>query len=165
MVWWKWHWYVWPSLDPCIIIESSVLYRDIAVTCQAPDMAKKIVCKQCSLQNLSFGQLYLVCSRGIRYRRCSGSSRLCDIDDMLCHVSMSALQHNYVARPVDTKFILAFRYNWGCTLWWYSIGHVNEYPTMYYFGIPRGTQSMIMYKILTEYFWKFEWKIALWEFW
>ena len=30
-------------------------------------------------------------------------------------------------------------------------GHVIEYPTMHYFGIPRHTQSLI----LTEYFWKF----------
>mgnify|MGYP001800823562 CR=1 FL=1 len=39
----------------------------------------------------------------------------------------------------------------------------NEYPTKHYFGIPRHTQSMIDYKILTEYCWKFQWKIALWE--
>ena len=32
------------------------------------------------------------------------------------------------------------------------IGHVYEYPIMHYFGIPRHTQSMIAYKILTEYF-------------
>ena len=32
------------------------------------------------------------------------------------------------------------------------IGHVNEYPTMHYFGNPRHTQSMIGYMILTEYF-------------
>ena len=38
-----------------------------------------------------------------------------------------------------------------------SIGHVNKYPTMHYFGIPRLTQSMIAYKILTEYFWNL-WK-------
>ena len=44
-----------------------------------------------------------------------------------------------------------------------SIGHVNEYPTMHYFGIPRHCQSMIAYKILTEYFWKLQRKIALWE--
>ena len=31
------------------------------------------------------------------------------------------------------------------------IGHVNEYPTMHYFGIPRHTPSMIAYKSLTEY--------------
>ena len=37
-----------------------------------------------------------------------------------------------------------------------SIGHVNEYPTMHYFGVPRHTQSMIAYKILTEYFWEFQ---------
>ena len=36
------------------------------------------------------------------------------------------------------------------------IGHVNEYPTMHYFGIPGHTQSMIAYKILTECFWKFQ---------
>ena len=35
-----------------------------------------------------------------------------------------------------------------------TIGHVNEYPTMHYFGNPRHTQSMIAYKILTEFFWK-----------
>ena len=35
------------------------------------------------------------------------------------------------------------------------MGHVNEYPTMHYFGIPGHTQSMIAYKILTEYLWKF----------
>ena len=34
---------------------------------------------------------------------------------------------------------------------------------MHYFGIPRHIQSMIAYKILTEYFWKFQWKIALSE--
>ena len=31
-----------------------------------------------------------------------------------------------------------------------SIGNVNEYPTMHYFGIPRHTQSMMAYMILTE---------------
>ena len=36
------------------------------------------------------------------------------------------------------------------------IGHVNEYPTMHYFGNPRHTKSMIAYIILTEYFWKFQ---------
>ena len=36
------------------------------------------------------------------------------------------------------------------------IGHVNEYPTMHYFGIPRHTHSMTAYKISTEYFWKFQ---------
>ena len=36
------------------------------------------------------------------------------------------------------------------------VGHVNEYPTMHYFGNPRHTQSMIAYMILTEYFWKFQ---------
>ena len=46
----------------------------------------------------------------------------------------------------------------------HRIGHVNEYLTMHYFGIPRHTQSMIAYMILTEYFRKFQWKIALWEF-
>ena len=34
-----------------------------------------------------------------------------------------------------------------------TLGHVNEYPTMHNFGIPRDTQSMVAYKILTEYFW------------
>ena len=31
------------------------------------------------------------------------------------------------------------------------IRHVYEYPTMYYVGKPRHTQSMIAYMILTEY--------------
>ena len=31
------------------------------------------------------------------------------------------------------------------------IEHVNEYPTIHYFRNPRHTQSMIAYKILTEY--------------
>ena len=34
--------------------------------------------------------------------------------------------------------------------------HVNEYPTMHYYEIPGHTQSMIAYKILTKYFWKFQ---------
>ena len=29
--------------------------------------------------------------------------------------------------------------------------HVNDYPTMHYFGIPRHTQSMIAYKTLTSF--------------
>ena len=44
-----------------------------------------------------------------------------------------------------------------------QIGHVEEYPTMQYLGIPRHTQSMIGYKILTNYFWNFQSKIALSE--
>ena len=32
------------------------------------------------------------------------------------------------------------------------LGHVNEYPRVHDFGIPRHTQSMIAYMILTEYF-------------
>ena len=44
-----------------------------------------------------------------------------------------------------------------------STGHINEYPTMHYFGVPRHTQSTIAYKILTEYFWEFQLIIALWE--
>ena len=36
------------------------------------------------------------------------------------------------------------------------IEHVNEYPIMLYFGIPRDAQSMIAYKILTECFWNFQ---------
>ena len=43
------------------------------------------------------------------------------------------------------------------------VGHVNEFPTMHYFGNPGHSHSMIAYKILTEYFWKFQRKIALWE--
>ena len=42
-------------------------------------------------------------------------------------------------------------------------GRINEYPSMHCFGIPRQTQSTISYRILTEYFWKFQWKITLWE--
>ena len=44
-----------------------------------------------------------------------------------------------------------------------SIGHVNEYPIVHHFGFPRHTQSMIAYRILTEYFWELQWKVALWE--
>ena len=44
-----------------------------------------------------------------------------------------------------------------------GIGHVNDYPLMHYFGIPGYTQSIIAYKILNEYFWNFQLKIALWE--
>ena len=32
-----------------------------------------------------------------------------------------------------------------------QIGHVNEYPIMHHFGIPR------------QYFWKCKWKTAMWE--
>ena len=39
------------------------------------------------------------------------------------------------------------------------IGHVNEYPTMHHFGIPRHSQSMIAYKISGNS----SEKIALWE--
>ena len=35
---------------------------------------------------------------------------------------------------------------------------------MHYFGIPRHTQSVIAYNILSEYSWKFQRKIALLEF-
>ena len=45
----------------------------------------------------------------------------------------------------------------------FSKGHVTEYSTMHYFGIPRHTKTMIAYKILTEYFWKIKIKIALCE--
>ena len=37
-----------------------------------------------------------------------------------------------------------------------ATGRVNEYPKMHYHGIPRNTQSIIAYKILIEYFWKFQ---------
>ena len=42
------------------------------------------------------------------------------------------------------------------------IGHVSEYPSIHYFGIPRHTHPMKTSKILTEYFWKFQWKYAWW---
>ena len=45
------------------------------------------------------------------------------------------------------------------------IWHVNEYPTIHYFGTPRHTQSMIAYIILTKYLLKFQWKVVLWECW
>ena len=41
------------------------------------------------------------------------------------------------------------------------IGHVNEYPTMQYYGNPRHIESIVAYMSLTEYFWKFQWKVAL----
>ena len=45
-----------------------------------------------------------------------------------------------------------------------SIRHVNEYPTMHEFKIPKYTRSKIAYKVLTEYLWKFQCKITVWEF-
>ena len=45
----------------------------------------------------------------------------------------------------------------------YGIGHVREYPMMHCFGIPRTTQLMIQYIILTECFREFQYNIALWE--
>ena len=41
------------------------------------------------------------------------------------------------------------------------IGYVNEYPIMHYIGTRRHTQSMIAYMILTKYFWKSQWELAL----
>ena len=46
---------------------------------------------------------------------------------------------------------------------WRRPGHVNDYPRKQNIGIPGHTESLIAYKALTEYFWKFQWKIALWE--
>ena len=43
------------------------------------------------------------------------------------------------------------------------LGRANDHPTMLYFGNPRHTLSMIAYLILTEYFWKSQRKVALWE--
>ena len=64
----------------------------------------------------------------------------CDtMDTMLHHV----VTNSFHVGPIPSESILL------------PIGHVNEYPTMHYFGIPRHTQSMIANKILTEYFWKF----------
>ena len=34
---------------------------------------------------------------------------------------------------------------------------------MHNFGIPTHIQSMIAYVIMAEYFWKLQWKIALWD--
>ena len=45
-----------------------------------------------------------------------------------------------------------------------TIGHGNEYPIMHRFGFPRHTQSMLAQKTVTEYFSRFRWKIALWEY-
>ena len=36
------------------------------------------------------------------------------------------------------------------------LGHVNEYPTMHYFGNPGHNQSNDTYMILTEYFWRLQ---------
>ena len=41
----------------------------------------------------------------------------------------------------------------------YQIRHVIEYPTMYYFGDPRHTQSLTAFMIFTEYSWEFQWKL------
>ena len=43
-----------------------------------------------------------------------------------------------------------------------GIGHANEYPKCIISQFPH-TQSMMAYKILNEYIWKSQWKIALWE--
>ena len=43
------------------------------------------------------------------------------------------------------------------------MGHVKEYPKMHHLGIPIHTQSMTAYMILTELFWEFHSKVALWE--
>ena len=40
-----------------------------------------------------------------------------------------------------------------------SIGHINEYPT----NDALFRNFLTHCEILTEYFWKFQWKIALWE--
>ena len=55
-------------------------------------------------------------------------------------------------------FHLSGWYLFGCTHrpMVVPIGHVNEYPTMHCFGNPRHTQSMIVYMIWTEYFWRFQ---------
>ena len=42
-------------------------------------------------------------------------------------------------------------------------GMLLSIPQCIKYGIPYHTQSMIAYKILTKYFWKFQWEIALWE--
>ena len=43
------------------------------------------------------------------------------------------------------------------------IWYAKNYPKTHDYGIPRQTQSMKAYKILTEYFWEFEFNVALWE--
>ena len=45
------------------------------------------------------------------------------------------------------------------------IEHVKKYPMIHCVGIPMTTKSMIqyMYIILTEYFWEFQRKNALWD--
>ena len=43
------------------------------------------------------------------------------------------------------------------------MGHVKEYPTMHHFGIPRHTQLMIAYMILSELVQEFQSVIAIWE--
>ena len=44
-----------------------------------------------------------------------------------------------------------------------SVGLYKQYPTMHYFGNPGHTQSMIAYKISTEYLREFRFQIALWK--
>ena len=64
---------------------------------------------------------------------------------------------------VDTTLAGCWMYGSQVKTKWYivgmsviqPIGHVNEYPTMQYFGIPIHTQSTIAYEILTECFQKF----------
>ena len=67
------------------------------------------------------------------------------------------------SRPWDHAWLLSITYEAGCayvpkTLN-FPIGHVNEYPTMHYFGIPRHMHPNIAYENLTECFWKFQGKL------
>ena len=96
------------------------------------------------------------------------------IEDKVAHHSVVIKRRNKTMILTFKKLEAAWEYGVS-SIYYYTkpmnnlelddpIGYVNEYPTMHYFGIPRDTQSMIAYKILTEYFWKFQSKFALREF-
>ena len=72
---------------------------------------------------------------------------------------LNSKAHSFAGRTTDVWGRARANVDKQCTV----IGHGNEYPTMHYFGNPRHTQSLIVYMILTEYFWKVQVKIAMWE--
>ena len=77
--------------------------------------------------------------------------------------------HSQASGVCIRVILLIWWYIHWCTLLTWSlyylfrIGHVNECPTMHYLEIPYTLGHRYYIMILTEYFWKFKWKVALWE--
>ena len=61
------------------------------------------------------------------------------------------LQHTSFYHDIENRAAIALTKESNGYIMVSLIGHVNEYPTMFYFRIPTHTQSMIAYKILTEF--------------